>query len=100
MKKAKSFRLFLSDITDPIFEAINNAPPLLLKLLKKKASAIKAEEIRKERNSLMTKSDIAVNKAADQGNTEAEARARTYRQALRDIPEQEGFPFEVEWPEL
>lgn len=23
----------------------------------------------------------------------------TYRQALRDIPEQPGFPFEIEWPE-
>lgn len=24
---------------------------------------------------------------------------KTYRQALRDIPEQEGFPFDVTWPE-
>ena len=23
-----------------------------------------------------------------------------YRQALRDIPEQSGFPFDVEWPDL
>ena len=24
----------------------------------------------------------------------------TYRQALRDVPEQEGWPFSVEWPEV
>lgn len=23
-----------------------------------------------------------------------------YRQALRDVPQQEGFPFDVEWPEI
>lgn len=25
---------------------------------------------------------------------------RVYRQALRDVPEQEGFPFDVKWPEV
>ncbi|MGF6986558.1 hypothetical protein QFZ99_006099 [Paraburkholderia atlantica] len=30
--------------------------------------------------------------------TNAEA-WRTYRQALRDIPQQDGFPFSVEWPD-
>jgi len=24
---------------------------------------------------------------------------RTYRQLLREVPEQEGFPYEVSWPE-
>ena len=25
---------------------------------------------------------------------------KDYRQKLRDIPEQEGFPYEIEWPEI
>lgn len=27
-----------------------------------------------------------------------EGRLKTYRQALRDVPEQAGFPYAVEWP--
>ena len=30
----------------------------------------------------------------------AQAAWRAYRQALRDMPEQPGFPMEVEWPEV
>ena len=29
---------------------------------------------------------------------EAQARWQVYRQSLRDISEQPGFPYEVEWP--
>ena len=25
---------------------------------------------------------------------------RTYRQALRDVPQQDGFPADIQWPEL
>ncbi|NBK26426.1 MAG: hypothetical protein EOM68_31005 [Spirochaetia bacterium] len=59
-----------------------------------------AAEIRAERNRLLDKADIEVNKAIDQGNTGAEAEARAYRQALRDIPDQAGFPYDVVWPTL
>ena len=53
-----------------------------------------AAEIRTERNSKLTQSDwtqvadTPVNKAA----------WATYRQALRDIPNQAGFPNAVTWP--
>ena len=53
-----------------------------------------AAEIRKERDAKLTDSDwtqvadAPVNKAA----------WATYRQALRDIPSQAGFPNEVTWP--
>lgn len=59
-----------------------------------------AAEVRAERNRLLSKADIAVNLAVDNGDSEAESRARAYRQALRDIPEQAGFPYEVSWPKL
>lgn len=100
MRASSRFKSYFDDIINPIFEAINNTPALLLKSLRKKSSSIKAEEIRKQRDALMAGADIAVNQAADQGNTKAEARARAYRQSLRDITKQPGFPFEVNWPEL
>lgn len=72
--------------------------------LKQKAKAEEeaalAAEIRAERNRLLTKADIEVNKAVDNGDSEAESRARTWRQALRDIPEQDGFPYQATWPEM
>ena len=33
-------------------------------------------------------------------DTETREAYRTYRQALRDLPEQEGFPETITWPEL
>ncbi|MPM19331.1 hypothetical protein SDC9_65754 [bioreactor metagenome] len=72
--------------------------------LKQKAKAEEeaalAAEVRAERNRLLAKADIAVNLAVDNGDSEAESRARTWRQALRDIPEQSGFPYDVVWPKL
>ena len=28
------------------------------------------------------------------------ADVKTYRQALRDVPQQDGFPYDVAWPEM
>ena len=53
-----------------------------------------ASQIRQERNTLLSDcdwtqvSDAPVNQAAWQ----------TYRQALRDVTSQEGFPYDVTWP--
>ena len=58
------------------------------------ADGRKAEEIRKERDSKLTQSDWT--QVAD-APVDQTAWA-TYRQALRDIPEQAGFPTEVNWP--
>lgn len=53
-----------------------------------------AAEIRTERDAKLTESDWTqvVDAPVDQ------AAWATYRQALRDIPEQAGFPNEVNWP--
>lgn len=53
-----------------------------------------AERIREERNSLLEDSDWTQNSDAPI-NKEAWA---AYRQALRDIPQQENFPFRIIWP--
>jgi hypothetical protein len=53
-----------------------------------------AAEIRTERDAKLTESDWTqvVDAPVDQ------AAWATYRQALRDIPDQAGFPNEVNWP--
>lgn len=49
------------------------------------------------RNLLLTQSDWTQMPDAPLTNREA---WKTYRQALRDVPLQEGFPFNVQWPRL
>ncbi len=68
----------------------------LLEIEKEKYKKYMAKVVREKRNKLLQNADILVNIATDTGVGEAEARA--YRQALRDVPEQEGFPLNVVWP--
>lgn len=58
-----------------------------------------AAQVRVERNRLLAESDWT--QLADARSAMGEAKAAewdAYRQALRDIPEQPGFPRDVEWP--
>lgn len=48
--------------------------------------------VRKQRDSLLQQSDVYA--LADRITDDW----TTYRQALRDIPAQDGFPFSVNWP--
>lgn len=56
---------------------------------------MKSAEVRIQRNRLLSESDWT--QLAD-ASVDGSAWA-VYRQALRDIPEQEGFPNSVQWPE-
>lgn len=53
-----------------------------------------AEEIRAERDRKLRATDFAV--YADSPHDTDEV--REYRQALRDVPQQEGFPEDITWP--
>ena len=53
----------------------------------------KAEEIRNERNQLLSETDWMAGSDVTMSTA-----WRTYRQALRDVPSQEGFPNTVTWP--
>nr|DAQ28525.1 MAG TPA: tail assembly chaperone [Caudoviricetes sp.] len=58
----------------------------------------KATEVRAKRDYLLNKTDYLV--SGDYPiSAEDLAKIKAYRQALRDIPEQEGFPETVTWPE-
>ena len=57
-----------------------------------------AKAIRKRRNALIAQTDYLMTSDYPISESEREA-VSEYRQKLRDIPEQNGFPFEVVFPE-
>ena len=58
-----------------------------------------ADEIRARRDRLLAATDWAVlpDSPLDAQSLEA---VKTYRQALRDVPQQDGFPGTITWPEM
>ena len=68
-----------------------------------KTEAEKREEaeksVRAKRDSLISETDYLLTSDYPISAEDLEA-VKVYRQALRDVPQQEGFPFEVVWPEL
>jgi hypothetical protein len=61
-------------------------------------TALVAREVRGQRNTLLAQADELVNKAHDSNDPQALAKAVTYRKALRDLPDQQGFPHSHTWP--
>ncbi|MDR5790270.1 phage tail assembly chaperone [Caballeronia sp. LP003] len=51
-----------------------------------------------ERAERLLRADALVYRAEDAGDDAKAELARKYRQALRDVPQQQGFPFAFEWP--
>jgi hypothetical protein len=58
-----------------------------------------AAAAREKRNALLAATDWRVVKALEDGNG-LNFDLAVYRQALRDIPEQPGFPLNITWPEM
>lgn len=52
---------------------------------------------RHDRDKLLKQADIEINKNLDSGNDVT--LLRYYRKALRDVPQQPGFPEKITWPE-
>lgn len=63
-----------------------------------KAAERAPEEIRMQRDALLEETDLIIIRCAEAGEPVPEA-WKAYRQALRDVPEQAGFPEAVTWPE-
>ena len=101
---------------DKLNEYVRDNYDYLLSLAKAEDNSKKAEEIRKLRDSLLQESDKQVlldriGLAVPSGDTFTAWKPflgklasmlsgdwATYRQALRDIPAQEGFPYDIVWP--
>ena len=56
-----------------------------------------APDARKKRNELLSESDWMVTKSFEL-NAPLDAAWAAYRQALRDLPAQSGFPTSIDWP--
>lgn len=85
--------------SENIEEEIRNNYDRYLNNAKNNESNELATEIRKQRDALLNETDWTqmTDSALDETKKE---RYRIYRQALRDIPEQENFPDDVVWPIL
>ena len=70
----------------------------LVKVDTAKHDELKSNEMRSERDRLLTNTDWVVIKYKELGKA-VPAAWKSYRQALRDITEQEGFPHDVTFPE-
>lgn len=70
-----------------------------LELARKAEYAKLAQEIRTRRDELLNETDWTQMKDTSLSEEKQEA-YRKYRQELRDVPEQEGFPYEVKFPTL
>jgi CTP:molybdopterin cytidylyltransferase MocA len=57
-----------------------------------------AAAARAQRDALLINADRLVETAIDREDKAAESTARKYRQALRDVPQQAGFPLDIDWP--
>ena len=58
-----------------------------------------SEAVRRKRDVLLSQTDFLVMPDYPIDTADLEA-VKTYRQALRNVPQQAGFPIEVQWPDL
>lgn len=56
------------------------------------------EKIRKRIRKLLAETDWLVTRSIDAPDKPVSQEMKEYRQALRDIPQQDGFPYEITWP--
>jgi hypothetical protein len=83
------FRWTTADIAEPEL-----AP--LLEAAEQQRTILAERQARAARNTLLSASDWT--QLAD-ARTNSDA-WKVYRQALRDVPQQAGFPLDIDWPEL
>lgn len=81
-------------------DGILQLPDDLSAIAAEKVNAVLAESVRAERDSLLRELDAVVNNPLRWASLsqEQQSYAAEYRQALLNVPQQEGFPTEVVWP--
>lgn len=94
LNQAKAIKIYIKDglteLTDAEYQAAI-APTA------DEQQATEAATLRAQRDALADRTSREINRLEDAGK---DATAwRQYRIALRNVPEQEGFPFDVTWPE-
>ena len=82
---------------DNLEERITNNFDLWFDFAKNQEITNKEKEVRKTRDELLTETDWT--QVVDSALSEEQKEEyRIYRQALRDITDQPGFPYEINWP--
>jgi hypothetical protein len=82
---------------DDVVREMNDAEYAEWQAQEEERGRILAESVRLERNKLLFECDWRVMKAVEDG-TVVDLNWATYRQTLRDIPQQAGFPTNIDWP--
>lgn len=87
-----------SDISDDYFKSLKIDAEIKESILNQYQYELnaRAEAVRTERNKRLAATDFYMLQDAPA----APVGVAEYRQALRDVTEQEGFPFDIVWPEL
>lgn len=86
-----------TEYRENLAEVIENDISNWLKSVKEKDYNEVASDIRKQRDSLLYETDKYIIDDYPISNENKE-KILEYRQKLRDLPEQEGFPYNVVWP--
>ena len=82
-----------------LLDNINNNIDSWLNLAKTNEYDKASNAIREKRDELLKETDWVMTLDSPI-SPENQEKYRIYRQELRDIPQQEGFPFDVQFPEL
>ena len=83
---------------DNVGDKSNGIGSIAIVLTDAEYDTVLAASARQKRNRLITATDYLVTPDYPI-DPEKLAKVKTYRQALRDIPEQSGFPRSITWPE-
>lgn len=60
--------------------------------------AVQAQAVKADRDRMLASTDWIVTKNTEEGTPVPQA-WKDFRQALRDVPTQAGFPFSIQWPQ-
>jgi len=84
--------------SDHLQRRVEDEPEIWLEFAKQEEAMELAAEVRARRDVLLREFDTTQLPDADICEDCRDA-FRVYRQLLREVPEQEGFPYDVKWPE-
>jgi hypothetical protein len=90
------FRIHTSELK--IIQPDSDGYPTLVDMPPPPIEVIESD-VRNQRNNLLRESDVVVVRAFETGQPVSDT-WKTYRQALRDVPAQTGFPSNVVWPTI
>lgn len=96
--QAPEYDITIQSLEDGVFEqdAVGNwSLPFVITLL---PLDVAETHVRSKRNITLSQSDWVITRAYERGEPVPQEWA-AYRQALRDLPQQDGFPYNVTWPE-